>query len=341
MICTPSFSREEHDVARIIRTFLTERGIAYSVKGNNTWVRNRHWQVGKPVLLLDSHIDTVRPVASWTEEPFGARVDGDRIIGLGSNDAGASVVTLLAVFMHYCDSAALPWNLLFAASCEEEISGTNGLASILDELGPLDLAIVGEPTQMQLAIAEKGLMVLDCIARGITGHAARKEGVNALYKALDDINRLRNFRFPQSSELLGDVKISVTQIHAGTQHNVVPDTCTFVVDVRTNEHYSNRQALEIISGLLDSEVAARSLRLNSSGISRHAPIVRCATALGIPCYGSPTTSDQALLHCPSVKIGPGDSARSHTANEYIRIPEIDQGFETYIKLLDNLFLINS
>ncbi len=212
------------------------------------------------------------------------------------------------------------------------------MASLIADLGFVDLAIVGEPTQMQMAIAEKGLMVLDCTAHGKAGHAARNEGENALYKALDDIQKLRDYRFEKTSKVLGEVKLSVTQINAGSQHNVVPDQCTFVVDVRTNEHYSNQQAFEIVAGLIESEVRARSFRLNSSGIELAHPIVRRGVDLGLTYYGSPTTSDQAVMPFPSIKIGPGDSARSHTADEYIRSSEMEEGFKIYVALLDGLIL---
>lgn len=336
MIQTPSFSREEENVALLIRTFLQNKGISFFIKNNNTWAKNRYWQEGKPVILLNSHIDTVKPVKNWTKDPFGAEMDGDKLSGLGSNDAGASLVTLMAVFIHLNEQENLPFNLIFAASAEEEISGTNGMESLIDELGPIDLALVGEPTQMQMAIAEKGLMVLDCTASGKAGHAARNEGENALYKAIDDIQTLRRYRFEKVSEVLGEVKLSVTQINAGYQHNVVPDSCSFVVDVRTNEHYSNQQAYEIISQQIASEVKARSFKLNSSGIPVTHPIVQQGLALGLSYYGSPTTSDQAVMPFPSMKIGPGDSARSHTADEYILLSEIEQGFVIYLDLLKGI-----
>lgn len=338
MIKIPSFSREEEPVAILIRNFLKSKDINFLEKQNNTWAKNKYWREGKPVILLNSHIDTVKPVKDWKKDPFGAEKEGDRITGLGSNDAGASLVTLLAVFVHFYPQQGLPWNLLFAASAEEEISGPQGMESLIDELGPLDLAIVGEPTRMQMAVSERGLMVLDCTAHGKAGHAARDEGENALYKAIDDISIIRNFNFPHISHTLGPVKLSVTQIQAGYQHNIVPDQCLFVVDVRTNEFYSNQEAFEIIKALISSDVKARSFRLNSSGIRLDHPIVKRAKALGLSCYGSPTTSDQAAIPYPSVKIGPGDSARSHTADEYILTTEIEQGFKIYLDLLRELEL---
>lgn len=338
LIRTPSFSREEADAAALIREFMHTKGLPFREKDNNTWTVNRHWEKGKPVLLLNSHIDTVRPAKNWTLDPFGAERKDGKLSGLGSNDAGASVITLLAVFNELYACRDLPFNLIYAASAEEEISGPRGMESLVKEWEHLDLALVGEPTQMQLAVAEKGLMVLDCTATGKAGHAARDEGENALYKALDDIRMLRNYQFPKTSRLLGPVKLSVTQIQAGYQHNVVPDQCSFVVDVRTNEHYSNREAYELIRKLMNSEIRPRSFRLNSSGIPMNHPIVQHARELGLVCFGSPTTSDQAAIPYPSVKIGPGDSARSHTANEYIRIREIEQAFTLYLKLLKELNL---
>lgn len=338
LIATPSFSREEQNAASVVRDFFIEAGISFQVKGNNTWVKNKLWNEKLPVVLLNSHIDTVKPSSGYTRDPFEPSIEDGALYGLGSNDAGGPLVTLLAVFMHFYPKENLPFNLIYAATAEEEVSGLNGLASILDDIGRIDLAIVGEPTQMQMAVAEKGLMVLDCIATGKSGHAAREEGDNAIYKAIKDVEVLRSYRFEKISEILGPVKMSVTVINAGTQHNVVPDKCTFVVDVRTNEYYSNQQAYEIIRELIQSEVTPRSFRLNSSGISINHPIVRKGISLGLSYYGSPTTSDQAVLPCTSIKIGPGDSARSHTANEFIRLDELAEGFRIYVELLTDLQL---
>ncbi|MDP2335324.1 MAG: M20 family metallo-hydrolase [Bacteroidota bacterium] len=338
LIAAPSFSRNEQDAVRVIRQFLTDSNVKIHSKVNNTWIKNLHWKDGLPVILLNSHIDTVKPASGYTRDPFSPDVENGILYGLGSNDAGAPLVTLLAVFMHFNAMENLPFNLIFAASAEEEISGTEGLASILSELGPLDLAIVGEPTKMQMAIAEKGLMVLDCLSHGKSGHAAREEGDNAIYKAIADIEKIRNYQFEQTSEILGAVKMSVTLINAGAQHNVVPDLCSFVVDVRTNEFYSNQQAFEIIDQLIESEAKPRSFRLNSSGIPVDHPIVIRGISMGLNYYGSPTTSDQAVIPYPSIKIGPGDSARSHTANEYILISELEEGFRIYVDLLSNLQL---
>ena len=338
LISVSSLSRNEQDAAQIIRDFFTELNIPYSVQENNTWVKNQFWKEGLPVILLNSHIDTVKPASGYTRNPYSPDIEDGVLYGLGSNDAGGALVTLLAVFVHFNQFDNLPFNLIYAASAEEEISGTNGLESILDELGKFDFAIVGEPTKMQMAIAEKGLMVLDCTAHGKSGHAAREEGESAIYKAIADIDKIRNYKFEKVSDVLGAVKMSVTIINSGTQHNVVPDLCSFVVDVRTNEFYSNQQALEIIDQLIESDVVPRSLRLNSSGIPIDHPIVQRGISLGLSYYGSPTTSDQAVIPYSSIKIGPGDSARSHTANEYILISEIEEGFKIYVDLLTNLEL---
>jgi len=338
LISVSSLSRNEEEAAQIIRGFFDDSKVKFDSKVNNTWVKNQFWKDGLPVVLLNSHIDTVKPASGYTRNPFSPDVENGALYGLGSNDAGGALVTLLAVFMHFNSLEDLPFNLIYAATAEEEISGTNGLESILIDLGKLDLAIVGEPTKMQMAVAEKGLMVLDCTAHGRSGHAAREEGENAIYKAIADIEKLRNYRFEKTSDILGPVKMSVTIVNAGTQHNVVPDSCTFVVDVRTNEHYSNQQACEIISELIGSDVSPRSFRLNSSGIPVDHPIVKRGIGIGLNYYGSPTTSDQAVIPYPSIKIGPGESARSHTANEYILISEMVEGFQIYVDLLTGLQL---
>ena len=338
LISVSSLSRNEEEAAQIIRGFFNDSKVKYDSKINNTWVKNQFWKEGLPVVLLNSHIDTVKPASGYTRNPFSPDVEDGVLYGLGSNDAGGPLVTLLAVFMHFYVLNDLPFNLIYAASAEEEISGINGLESILPELGTIDLAIVGEPTKMQMAIAEKGLMVFDCVAHGKSGHAAREEGENAIYKAIADIEKIRNFRFEKVSGILGPVKLSVTMVEAGTQHNVVPDKCTFVVDVRTNEHYSNQQVCDIVSELIESDVNPRSIRLNSSGIPISHPIVQRGISLGMAYYGSPTTSDQAVISYPSIKIGPGDSARSHTADEYILISEIEEGFKIYVDLLSGLQL---
>ena len=336
LIATPSFSREEEKAATVMREFLYSQHIPFQTKLNNTWAFNKNFDEKKPTVLLNSHIDTVRPAKGYTVDPFQPLEEYDKITGLGSNDAGGPLVALLAVFMHFYERKDLPCNLVFAATAEEEVSGANGLAIVIPEIEPVKFAVVGEPTKMELAIAEKGLLVLDCYALGKSGHAARDEGENALYKALDDIQILRNFHFKKTSKVLGEVKTTITQIEAGSQHNVVPDTCHFVVDVRTNEFYSNEAAFKIIDELIESEVKPRSFRLNSSGISEEHSFAQLVKKRGINIYGSPTTSDQAVIPFPSVKIGPGDSARSHTANEYIYKSEIIKGIELYIELLEEL-----
>ncbi|NQU51471.1 MAG: M20 family metallo-hydrolase, partial [Bacteroidetes bacterium] len=327
---------EEENAAEVMRNFLKKEVIPFSTKENNTWAFNKHYTKSKPTILLDSHIDTVRPAKGYTKDPFSPIEEGDQLFGLGSNDAGGPLVSLLATFIHFYEREDLPFNLVFGASAEEEISGRRGMEILLPQIAPIDFAIIGEPTKMELAIAEKGLLVLDCYAHGKSGHAARNEGENALYKAMEDIQKLRDFEFEKVSAVLGKAKITVTQIEAGTQHNVVPDTCHFVVDVRTNEHYLNKEAAVIIDNLIKSEVKPRSVRLNSSGISEHHPFARLVKSKGINIYGSPTTSDQAIISCLSVKMGPGDSARSHTADEYIYKSEIFTGIERYIELLEEL-----
>ncbi len=338
LISTQSFSREEENAAKVMRDFLKNENIPFETNKHNTWAYCKHYSKNKPTILLDSHIDTVRPVKGYTNDPFSPIEKGDQLFGLGSNDAGGPLVSLLATFVHFYERKDLPFNLIYGASAEEEVSGTEGMQILINEVAPVDFAIIGEPTKMELAIAEKGLLVLDCFAHGKSGHAARDEGENALYKALDDIEILRNYQFEKKSEVLGEVKISVTQIEAGSQHNVVPDVCHFVVDVRTNEHYSNKEAADVLDKLIKSEVKPRSFRLNSSGISMEHPFARLVKSKGINIYGSPTTSDQAIISCPSVKMGPGDSARSHTANEFIYKSEIIAGIDRYIHLLEELKL---
>lgn len=336
LIATPSYSKEEADTAAILANFFKLNAIPFWRKKNNVWARNKHFDEAKPTLLLNSHHDTVRPVEGWTRHPFQAKIEDDKLYGLGSNDAGGSLVALIATFLRFYERDNLPFNLIIAATAEEEISGANGIALILPELGDIWAGIVGEPTQMQMAIAEKGLMVVDAEARGISGHAAREEGKNAIYIALEDIAWIRNFEFEKKSDLLGNTKMTVTQINAGTQHNVVPDTCRFVIDIRTNEKYSNQEVFEILEQHLQARAKARSFRLNSSRIPLEHPLVQAGLALGLNYYGSPTLSDQALMPFPTLKIGPGDSARSHTANEYIGLAEIESGIELYCQLLENL-----
>lgn len=337
MISTPSFSREEHNVAEIIAACMKKMGYEPERKGNNLWIQSPDFDSSKPTILLNSHIDTVRPVSGWTKDPFSPDVEEDVMYGLGSNDAGASLVSLLHTFF-ILTSKKQDYNLVFLASCEEEVSGKDGAEAIVPLLPKIEFGIVGEPTQMNPAIAEKGLLVLDCTAYGKAGHAARNEGDNAIYKALHDVEWFRTFQFPKVSDLLGTVKMTVSMINAGTQHNVVPDKCEFVVDVRSNELYSNEELFDIIDKHTDCEVKPRSFRLNSSRIALENPFVQRAMMIGKEPYGSPTLSDQTFMPFPTLKMGPGDSARSHTADEYILLSEIREAIELYVKLLDGLRL---
>ena len=338
MIATPSVSRDESAVADLIQNWMLSKGLLVNRSGNNLFVSQQNCSNDKPVILLNSHIDTVKPASGYTRDPFTPSVENGRLYGLGSNDAGAPMVSLLAAF-RYLSQTEQPFHLIYLASCEEEVSGKNGIESVLPLVGHVDLAIVGEPTKMQMAVAEKGLMVLDCTAHGKSGHAARNEGINAIYEALPSIHWFRTHVFERVSPFLGPVKMSVTQIEAGTQHNVVPDVCKFVVDVRVNEMYKNTELLELIKQHVDCDVHERSTRLNSSAIPMAHPVVQRGLDLGLSTFGSPTMSDQALMPFTSVKIGPGDSARSHTADEYIELDEIAAGVKTYVALLDNLNII--
>lgn len=337
LVSTPSISRGEDKTAEIIEGFLKEKGVETYRKVNNIWAYNQYFDVKKPTILLNSHHDTVKPNPGYTRDPFDAKIEGGKLFGLGSNDAGGCLVSLIATFLYFYDKPDLKYNLCLATTAEEEISGKNGLELIIPELGKLDFAVVGEPTLMDLAIAERGLMVLDCTAYGRAGHAAREEGENAIYKALRDIEWFRTFRFPKESELFGPIKMSVTIINAGSQHNVVPATCTFTVDVRVTDAYRNDEVLEIIRQNVTCQVQPRSTRLKPSSIDKNHPIVQAGIALGKSTYGSPTTSDQALLDIPSIKVGPGDSARSHMADEFIYVEEIRDGIETYIQMLEMIF----
>jgi acetylornithine deacetylase len=337
LIAIPSFSREEWEVADFLTSFLTRKQLHPQRKGNNVWICSPDYNPQKPVILLNSHIDTVRPVENWTRDPFLPAEENGKLYGLGSNDAGASLVALFQTFIRLT-AAEQPNNFIFLASCEEEISGKNGIESALTELPPIALAIVGEPTGMQPAIAERGLMVLDGLVRGVSGHAARDEGENAIYKAFPIIEWFQNLHFPLQSPWLGSVKTTVTMIQAGTQHNVIPCACRFTVDVRSNELYSNQQLFESIAQGCGCEIEARSFRLNSSRIATDHPVVKRAETLGLQPYGSPTLSDQALMPFPSLKIGPGRSARSHTADEFVYLSEINHAIDVYFSLLDHLSL---
>ncbi len=336
LIATPSFSRQEADTAALLDDFLGQYDIPVQQKLNNRWAVNRHFDPTKPTLLLNSHHDTVRPNPRWTLDPFTPVEHEGKLFGLGSNDAGGCLVSLLATFIHFYDRPDMSHNIVMAASSEEEISGTNGLEILLPDLPPISFAIVGEPTQMQLAIAEKGLLVLDCMAHGRAGHAARDEGDNAIYRALADIEWLRTYQFPKVSPTLGPIKMSVTVIGAGSQHNVVPDTCTFTVDVRVTEQYALEDVLAVIRAHVQSDVEPRSVRLRPSSIPADHPIVQAGLALGRQTYGSPTTSDQALLDCPSLKCGPGHSERSHTADEFVFLDEIQDGIAGYVAMLEQI-----
>ena len=338
LISTQSFSGEEGKVADLMNHYLTSRGIKTQRYLNNVWAVNEDFDPKKPTVLLNSHLDTVRPNTGYTRNPFEPTVEGDKLFGLGSNDAGGCLVSLAATFTHFYHQTGMKYNIVFAATAEEENSGKNGLECVLPLLPPIDFAIVGEPTQMHLAVAEKGLMVLDCVAHGKSGHAARNEGVNAIFKAIEDIEWLNTYRFPVVSDYLGEVKMSVTMINAGTQHNVVPDRCSFVVDVRLTDAYTLEEVFEFIKQNIKSDVICRSMRLRPSKIDISHPIVQAGLALGRTTYGSPTTSDQALVDSPSLKLGPGDSARSHTADEYVHLSEIHEGVELYIKMLEKVIL---
>lgn len=334
LIAIPSVSRDEGRAADTVADYMVSYGLEPKRIGNNVWTVAPEYDPSRPTLLLNAHIDTVKPAASWTRDPFSPTIEGDRLYGLGSNDCGGGLVSLLQVFRILIErTPALPYNLVYLASAEEEVSGANGFSLALPQLPEISVAIVGEPTGMQPAIAEKGLMVIDAIAHGKSGHAARNEGVNAIYEALDDLVWLRNHKFRKVSPLLGPTKMSVTVLNSGTQHNVIPDECRFTIDVRTNEFYRNEYVFEFLCQHLKSELKARSFRLGSSSISTNHPIVARCLEMGMQPFGSPTLSDQALMPFPSLKLGPGDSARSHSADEYICISEIEDAINKYVELL--------
>lgn len=337
LIRTESFSKQEDKTAEMINQFLTDQGVLKTHRlKNNVWAYNLHFDPKKPTILLNSHHDTVKPNPGYTNDPFDPIVKDGKLFGLGSNDAGGCLVSLIAMFLYFYPKENLNYNFVIAATAEEEISGFDGLELVYPKLGPIDFAIVGEPTTMDIAVAEKGLMVLDCIAHGKAGHAAREEGDNAIYKALKDIEWIQNYRFEKVSQHLGPMKMSVTIINAGYQHNVVPERCTFTIDIRITEMYKNEEVLRIIEDNIDSEVKARSVRLRPSFIDSEHALVKAAIKNGAKTYGSPTTSDQALVPVPSVKMGPGKSERSHTANEYIWLSEIEEGIQKYIRILSEL-----
>ena len=336
LISTPSVSRDEQAAADVLEAQMVKWGMSVRRIGNNV-LTQEEMDEQKPTLLLNAHIDTVKPVATWQRDPFMPCVEDDRLYGLGTNDCGGGLVSLLATYRVFRDNPTMKraYNLVFLASCEEEVSGAGGFVLALPELPKVDVAIVGEPTGMQPAIAEKGLMVIDGVAHGKSGHAARNEGVNAIYEALDDLVWLRDYRFRKESELLGATKMTVTMLNSGTQHNVVPDECHFVIDVRTNEYYQNEYLLAFLKKHVKSELKARSTRLSSSHIPMTHPLVQRCLALGMKPYGSPTLSDQALMPFQSLKLGPGESSRSHSADEFICISEIRNAIETYVSLLSS------
>ena len=337
LIAQSSFSKEEEKTADLIAAFLDSRGVPAHRLQNNVWARNKYFDPAKPTILLNSHHDTVKPNKAYTLDPFDPQEKDGKLYGLGSNDAGGCLVSLIAAFLHYFEHKHLKYNLIIAASAEEEISGHNGIELLLPMLGHIEFGIVGEPTKLDLAVAEKGLLVLDCVSQGKAGHAAREEGENAIYKALKDIEWFHSYRAPMVSDLLGPVKMSVTVIDTENRaHNVVPSQCHFVVDVRVNECYTFEDLLDIIRRHVHSEITPRSLRMRSSGIALDHPIVQSGIRLGRTYYGSPTTSDKALMPFPALKTGPGDSARSHTADEYIFLQEIQEGISNYIELLKPL-----
>ena len=338
LISTPSLSKMEDKTADLIQAFFEGKGIKTHRKGNNIWAFNRHFDPTLPTLLLNSHHDTVKPNQGYTLDPYSPLEKDGKLFGLGSNDAGGCLVSLMATFVYYYEKV-MPVNLLIVASAEEEISGRGGIESILSELPDLDAAIVGEPTLLKMAVAEKGLMVIDAVVNGVAGHAAREEGTNAIYETLTDLLTIKDFKFKKESPFLGPNKVSATIINAGSQHNVVPDKCTYTLDVRVTDAYTLEEAFEELKMNLKAKLTPRSLRLKSSFIEDNHPMVLTAKKMGLEMYGSPTLSDQALIPYPSVKIGPGDSARSHTADEFIYIDELKEGISLYVTLLENYFSI--
>lgn len=337
LIETPSFSGEENQTALLLADWFEQHTIPYNRENNNLWAYNRHFDSTKPTLLLNSHHDTVKPNQAYTLDPFTALEEDGKIFGLGSNDAGGCLVALLAAFAYFYPQENLSHNIVMVASAEEESSGPNGLNSVLQHLPELDCALVGEPTEMQLAIAEKGLLVLDITVHGTASHAAHNNPDNPIYNALNVIEWFRNYRFEKVSEILGPVKMTVTQVNAGKQHNVVPSECQLVVDIRVNDQYSNTEILDTVVQSVNATVQPRSMHLNASSIAPEHPLVRSGVALGRTTYGSPTLSDQSVLSCQSLKLGPGNSLRSHTANEFIYRHEIETGIALYIEILNGFF----
>ena len=337
LIATPSFSKEEHITASIIKEFFTQKNIKVNTLKNNIWVANLHFDINKPTLLLNSHHDTVKPTKGYTLDPFTPVEKDGKLFGLGSNDAGGCLVSLMACFLYFYSMPHMAYNLIFLASAEEEISGFEGVELALPQMPKIDFGIVGEPTKMEMAIAERGLLVLDVLAMGKAGHAAREEGENALYKIVSDIEWFRNYQFEKVSEVLGKVKMTVTSIETDNKHhNVVPATCKMIVDIRVNELYTFEEILKTIQENIKAEVKPRSVRLRSTSISLDHVLVKAGKELGKAHYGSLTTSDKALMSFPTLKMGPGDSARSHTPDEFIYIKEIEEGIQTYIQLLEKI-----
>lgn len=339
LIQTPSFSSEEEGTALLIEAWFTNNKIPFERNNNNIWAYNLNFDKSKPTLLLNSHHDTVKPNEGYTIDPFSAIVEGDQLFGLGSNDAGGCLVSLLAAFTHLYESENLSHNIVMVASAEEESSGQNGLNSVLKFLPEIDCAIVGEPTKMQLAIAEKGLVVLDVQVLGTASHAAHENLNNPIMNTIAILNWFKEYKFDKISEVLGPVKATVTQINAGEQHNVVPSECNLVVDIRVNEKYTNEEIVAIVEQNIDAVIKPRSLNLKSSSISQDHKLVQAGIALGRTTYGSPTLSDQSVLNCQSLKLGPGNSIRSHTSNEFIYLSEIEEGIDLYIKILNSFLKI--
>ena len=341
MIATPSTSRNEDKTAELLVSYLKDHGVDNVNRHlNNVWAVSRNFDSSKPTILFNSHHDTVLPAKTYTRDPFSPDVEDGVLYGLGSNDAGGPAINLLTTFLYFYNKENLPYNLIVAITAEEENSGDNGVQSILPKLPEIEFAVVGEPTCMEMSVAEKGILVLDCTAHGVTGHAARNTGINAIYKAMEDINWFKNYKFEKVSPWLGEVKCTVTGVNAGTLHNVVPAECTFMVDVRITEKYTHQEALDVIKANIpnkDTEVKPRSFKLKSSHIDVNHPFVKVAEKQGIKLFGSPTTSDRAVMPYRSVKMGPGDSNRSHTADEYIKLSEITEGVEKTINLFEEFF----
>lgn len=337
LISIPSFSKEENDTAKELVGFFEAKSIKSEVYLNNVFARNKYFSGSKPAILLNSHHDTVRPVSGYTNDPFLPVIKDGKLFGLGSNDAGGALVSLIAAFLYFYDRRDLKYDLVVAATAEEEISGQNGISSLLPFFSAIDFAIVGEPTEMKMAVAERGLLVVDAVATGISGHAAREEGDNALYKAVYDIDWIRKHSFEKISPLLGSTSMKVTSIETrNKQHNVIPDECSFVIDIRLNELYSHEEVLSILQSNMSSDIKARSTRLRSTSIPLDHPLVKAGLELGLSYYGSPTISDKALMPFPALKLGPGSSKRSHIADEFIFVDEIGNGIETYISLLKKI-----